>query len=85
MSAQLLPVLWRSAKVTWRTFWRAARQLLHEAAGTLFALFALDGAWVAWRQWKYHPVGWVIALTAVYSLMMAVFAFTSFRRARRVR
>lgn len=85
MKPHVLPVLWRSALVTLRNFWRVARQLFHEATGALFALFAIEGIWMAWRQWKYHPVWWLVTLAAGYSLMMGFFAFASFRRARRVR
>ena len=85
MSQDLLPVLWRSAGVTMRALWRVARQLFHEAAGTLFGLFAVYGVLAVWRQWKTRPVLWVMGFAIVYALMMAVFAFAAFRRARRVR
>jgi hypothetical protein len=39
----------------------------------------------AWRQWKLHPVAWIMGIAIVYALMMAAFAYLSFRQARRVR
>jgi len=85
MSANLLPALWRSGKVTLRVFWRIARQLFHEATGALFFVFAAYGAFIVWKEWKHRPAVWITGFVVIYVLMMAVFAFTAFRRARRVR
>jgi hypothetical protein len=85
MDSRLLPVFWRSAGVTLRALWLVARQLFHEAAGTLFAAFAIYGLLAAWRQWKYHPVPWLMAFALIYAVMMAVFAYVAFRSARRIR
>jgi len=85
MPESLLPVLWRSAVVTLRVLWRVTRQLFHEATGALFGVFALYGAFAAWREWKHRPTIWIICFAIVYAAAMAAFAFTSFRRARRVR
>jgi predicted negative regulator of RcsB-dependent stress response len=85
MSAALLPTLWNSVRVTLRAWWRVLRQLMHEAAGTLFALFAAYGVLAAWRQWKNRPVKWIMAAAIVYAAMMIAFSIASFRAARRVR
>jgi hypothetical protein len=85
MSARLLPALWRSMIVTLRVFWRVTRQLFHEATGALFGLFAAWAAFAAWKQWKQRPILWLMGLAIAYAIMMAAFAFASFRRARRVR
>jgi hypothetical protein len=85
MDSRLLPVFWRSAGVTLRALWLVARQLFHEAAGTLFAAFAIYGLLAAWRQWKYHPVPWLMGFALIYAAMMAVFAYVAFRSARRIR
>lgn len=85
MSTSMLPVLWRSARVTLRAFWRAARQLFHESTGALFGIFAAYGAWAAWRQWKLHFALWLMGFAILYAVMMAAFAWDAFRRARRVR
>jgi glycerol uptake facilitator-like aquaporin len=85
MSANLLPALWSSAAVTLRALWRVTRQIFHEAMGTLFAVFAAYGVLVAWRQWQHRPVWWLLSFAIAYAVMMAAFAFISFRRARRIR
>jgi glycerol uptake facilitator-like aquaporin len=85
MPASLMPVFWKSLGVTWRAIWRVTRQIFHEAMGTLFAVFALYGVMAVYRQWHTRPVRWVVAFAILYAVMMAVWAFAAFRRARRVR
>jgi len=85
MSENLIAALWRSAKVTLPILWRAARQLFYETTGALFGLFAVYGAVAAWRQRNARPVSWLAGFAIAYAVMMAAFAFGSFRRARRVR
>jgi hypothetical protein len=80
-----IPALWNSFKVTARIVWRAARQFFHEAMGALFATFALYGAVAAWRQWHSKVAAWLLGFALAYAVMMAYFAFASFRKARRVR
>ena len=80
-----MPTFWESAKITLRVLWRVARQVFHEATGALFILFAAYGALAAFRQWRHRPVAWLMAFAIAYALMMAVFAFAAFRRARRIR
>jgi len=77
--------LLKSSKVTWRVWWRAARQFFHEAVGALFATFAVYGAVAIWRQWHTRVAAWLLGFAIVYAITMAVFAVSSFRRARRVR
>lgn len=71
--------------VTLRVLWRVARQLFHETTGAMFGIFAAWGAFAAWKQWKHRPILWIMIVAIAYAVTMAVFAFTSFRRARRVR
>ena len=85
MSANLLPVLWRSAGVTLRALWRVTRQVFHEAMGAIFAVFAGYGLLLAWRQWHQRPVWWLLTFAIGYAVMMAAFAIRSFRSARHVR
>ena len=85
MPSNLLPALWRSIVVTMRTLWRVTRQLFHETTGALFGLFAAWAAFAVWRQWKQRPALWLMGFAIVNAIMMAAFAFASFRRARRVR
>ena len=81
----MLPALWNSSRVTYRALSRVARQLFHETTGAIFIIFAIYGVLAAWRQWKLHPVAWIMGIAIVYALMMAAFAYLSFRQARRVR
>jgi len=77
--------LWRGGTTMFRAFWKLARQLFHEATGTLFALFALYAGAAAWKQ-GHQPGGqWIAAFALGYALMMIWFSFSSFRSARRVR
>lgn len=85
MRANMLPALWRSIVITMRTLWRVARQLFHEATGALFGLFAAWAAFAVWKEWKQRAALWLMGFAILYAIMMAVFAFASFRRARRVR
>ena len=77
--------MWRSAAVTLRLLWRVARQLFHETTGALFGIFAAWAGYAAWKQWRRGPALWIMGLAIAYAVTMAVFAVTSFRRARRVR
>lgn len=75
----------QSAKVTLRVWWRIARQLFLEVAGAVFALCAVFGSLMAWRQWHSKPAAWLVGFAIVYAVVMIYFSVTSFRRARRVR
>jgi hypothetical protein len=85
MTSGLLPALRKSARVTLPILWRVTLQLFHEMVGALFALFAFFGVMSAWRQWKNHPIPWVIGFALGYAVMMAAFSFLAFRSAGRVR
>ena len=64
--------------------WHALKQLFHEVVGAVFAVLAF--AWVqsAFRAWTRDGARWLVATAFVVAAVMAVFSFTSFRRARRV-
>jgi hypothetical protein len=51
----------------------------------MFGLFAAWAAFAAWKQWKHRPALWLMGFAIAYAIMMAAYAFGSFRRARRVR
>jgi len=80
-----MPLFRRSFRNSMRVMWRVTRELFHEATGALFGVFAVYGAYAAWRQWRTRTMLWMIGAAVAYTLMMAIFAFGSFRRARRVR
>lgn len=67
-----------------RTLGRAARQLLLEVSGALFAVFALFGAASTWRAWQQSAGGWVIAVSVGFTLFMAYFCVASFWKASRM-
>lgn len=85
MTTSFYPLLWNSIKVTLRAIWRAVRQFFHEAAGSLFGMFAVYGAVAAWREWHNRPSAWLLGFTLVYTIAMLIFAITSFRRSRRIK
>jgi len=68
-----------------RAVGRVVRQLFHEVAGAFFLLFAVVGGVSAWRYWQNGSELWVLGIALAFTLMMAAFAFASFRSARRVR
>jgi hypothetical protein len=85
VSARFFQALWKSLRVTLRAVWRVVVQVFHEATGALFCLFALYGALAAYRAWKFHPGAWIITFAVLYTLVMAAFGVTSFRRAKKIR
>jgi hypothetical protein len=85
VATSFYPILWNSIKVALRVMWRAIRQFFHEATGALFGMFAVYGAVAAWREWHSRPTAWLLGFTLVYAVAMLIFAFTSFRRSRRIR
>ncbi len=68
-----------------RRLWRVARQVFHEMVGATFAVLALAWGNAAFRASRHDAAQWLISAAAVVALIMAAFAWTSFRRARRVR
>ena len=76
---------WRAGTTMFRAFWKLARQLFHEATGTLFALFSLYGGAAWWKQFRAPGGKWIAVFALAYAVIMACFAFLSFRSARRVR
>jgi predicted Co/Zn/Cd cation transporter (cation efflux family) len=52
--------------------------------GAMFALLALAALNSALRAWRNGAENWIVALPIAYALVMAYFAVTSFRFAKRV-
>lgn len=65
-------------------FWLALKQLMHELVGAVFAVLAF--AWVqsAVRAWTRDGARWLVGSAFFVALVMAVFSWTSFRRARQL-
>jgi ABC-type Fe3+ transport system permease subunit len=64
--------------------WRTLKQLFHELVGAVFAVLAF--AWVqsAIRAWTRDGARWLVAMAFFVAAVMAVFSFTSFRRAKQI-
>jgi multisubunit Na+/H+ antiporter MnhB subunit len=67
-----------------RRFWRAMKQLFHEAIGAVFVVLALGWLNAAFRAWNRDVARWLIAIAVAMALLFVFFAVTSFRRARRL-
>jgi lipopolysaccharide export LptBFGC system permease protein LptF len=65
-------------------FWRALKQLFHELAGAIFAVFAFAWLNAAFRAWTRDVAHWLIAMALLVAALFAFFAVTSFRRARKL-
>jgi hypothetical protein len=64
--------------------WRTLRQIFHELVGAIFAVLAFSWANAALRAWRRDAAYWLIAVAAGVAASFAVFAYTSYRRARRI-
>lgn len=85
MGFRLIPAFVKSVRAAWGTFSIVARQLFHEVTGAMFAMFSFYGVLAAWRGWHHGQRNWLLAVCMAYAALMAAFATTSFRKARRVR
>jgi len=68
-----------------RALWRAIRQVFHETTGAVFCLLALMWANSALRVWRTGSGRWIWGSCLGFAMVMAFFAWVSFRAARRVR
>jgi len=64
--------------------WRTLKQLFHELVGAVFAVLALAWMQSAIRAWTRDGARWLVATAFFVAAVMAVFSFTSFRRARQI-
>jgi len=64
--------------------WRALKQLFHEVIGALFAVLAFAWLNAAIRAWSRDAAYWLVAIAAVLGGLFLFFAFTSFRRSRKI-
>ena len=84
MTGRVLSALLPAAGGVLRSLGRAARQLLLEVTGALFAVFAVVGAVSTWRAWQQSAAGWVIGVSIGFTLFMGYFCISSFWKARRI-
>lgn len=67
-----------------RRLWRVLRQLFHEMTGAVFAILALAWARAAFVSYSRDAARWLTGMAVAVAALMALFAWTSFRRSRRV-
>ncbi len=85
MADRIIAALFAALAAFLRAVVRVVRQLFHEVAGAFFLLFAVIGGVNTWKHWQRGSELWVFGIALAFTLMMAAFAFASFRSARRVR
>jgi hypothetical protein len=65
-------------------FWLTLRQLFHEVVGGVFAVLALAWLQSAIRAWTRDVSLWLVCAAFGVTVLLAGFAWTSFRRARQL-
>jgi len=74
----------RSKTGGFRRFWRAVKQLFHEAIGAMFAVLAFAWLSAVLRAWKRDVAPWLIVIALATVLLFVFFSITSFHRARKL-
>jgi hypothetical protein len=74
-----------AAKGGFARFWRALKQLFHEVVAGVFAVLALAWLQSAIRAWTQDVARWLVFAAFGVAILLAVFAWTSFRRSRQIR
>jgi len=64
--------------------WRTLKQLFHELVAGLFAVLALAWLQSAMRAWTHDVAHWLVFAAVGVAILLAGFAWTSFRRSRRI-
>ena len=67
-----------------RRLWRTLKQLFSEVIGALFAVLAFTWLNAAIRAWSRDAAYWLVAIAAALGALFLFFAFTSFRRSRKI-
>jgi apolipoprotein N-acyltransferase len=67
-----------------RRFWLALKQLFHELTGAVFAVLTLFWLQNAFRAWGSDAAYWLVGIAVFLAALMALFSYTSFRRARQL-
>ena len=74
-----------AAKGGFARVWRTLKQLFHEGVAGVFAVLALAWLQSAIRAWTRDVSHWLVFAALGVTVLLAVFAWTSFRRARQLR
>jgi len=64
--------------------WRTLKQLFHEAVAGVFAVLALAWLQSAIRAWTRDVAYWLVFAAFGVAVLLAGFAWTSFRRSRQI-
>ena len=64
--------------------WRTLKQLFHELVAGVFAVLALAWLQSAIRAWTRDVAHWLVFAAFGVAVLLAVFAWTSFRRSRQI-
>ncbi len=67
-----------------RQLWRTVKQIFHEVVGAIFAVLAFGWLNAAVRAWTHDAAYWLVVIAVIVAACFSFFAFTSFRRARRL-
>jgi hypothetical protein len=66
-------------------FWRTLKQIFHEVVGGIFGVLAFAWLQSAVRAWTRDASRWLVFAAIGVTILLAVFSWTSFRRARQLR
>lgn len=67
-----------------RRVWRTLKQLFHEVVAGVFAVLALAWLESAIRAWTRDVAHWLVFAAFGVAVLLAGFAWTSFRRSRQI-
>jgi ABC-type Fe3+ transport system permease subunit len=67
-----------------RRVWRTLKQLFHELVAGVFAVLALAWLQSAIRAWTRDVAHWLVVAAFGVAVLLAGFAWTSFRRSRQI-
>jgi len=67
-----------------RRLWRTLKQIFHEVVGAVFAVLAFGWFNAALRAWSRDAAYWLVIVAVIVAGSFSFFAFTSFRRARKL-
>jgi uncharacterized YccA/Bax inhibitor family protein len=73
-----------TTKTGFARLWYTLRQLFHEVMGGFFAVLALVWLQSAIRAWTHDVARSLVAAAFGVAMLLGVFAWGSFRRARRI-
>jgi hypothetical protein len=83
MSSAVAPAT-NSRRGRFHRFWRALRQMFLEAVGAVFAFFGVVCISAIVRSYGRDVAHWLIAVAIAFAALFFFFAFSSFRRARKL-